>query len=177
MAEGEEWLTVGKIVGVQGLQGELRVNPASDFPERFTTPGPRWLRSRKGGEPTEIQLRKGRQLPGKSLFVVRFDGVTNRSGAEALVGQELLVPADDRPELEEGEFHLLDLIGLEARLSPEGAVVGTVSDLISGGNDLLELTTADGRKLMIPFVEAIVPDVHLEEGWLLLTPPPGLLEL
>ena len=177
MAEAEEWLTVGKIVGVQGLQGELRVNPASDFPERFTTPGPRWLRSRKGGEPTEIKLRKGRQLPGKSLFVVRFDGVNNRSGAEALVGQELLVPADDRPELEEGEFHLLDLIGLEARLSPEGAVVGTVSDLISGGNDLLELTTADGRKLMIPFVEAIVPDVHLEEGWLLLTPPPGLLEL
>lgn len=177
MAEAEEWLTVGKIVGAQGLQGELRVNPASDFPERFTTPGPRWLRSRKGGEPKEIQLRKGRQLPGKSLFVVRFDGVNNRSGAEALVGQELLVPADDRPELEEGEFHLLDLIGLEARLSPEGAVVGTVSDLISGGNDLLELTTADGRKLMIPFVEAIVPDVHLEEGWLLLTPPPGLLEL
>ena len=176
MAEGEEWLTVGKIVGAQGLQGELRVNPASDFPERFTTPGPRWLKS-KGGEPKEIQLRKGRQLPGKSLFVVRFDGVNNRSGAEALVGQELLVPADDRPELEEGEFHLLDLIGLEARLSPEGAVVGTVSDLISGGNDLLELTTADGRKLMIPFVEAIVPDVHLEEGWLLLTPPPGLLEL
>ena len=177
MAEGEEWLTVGKIVGVQGLQGELRVNPASDFPERFTTPGPRWLRSRKGGEPTEIQLKKGRQLPGKSLFVVRFDGVNNRSGAEALVGQELLVPAGDRPELEEGEFHLLDLIGLEARLSPEGPVVGTVSDLISGGNDLLELTTADGRKLMIPFVEAIVPDVHLEEGWLLLTPPPGLLDL
>ena len=177
MAEGEEWLTVGKIVGVQGLQGELRVNPASDFPERFTTPGPRWLRSRKGGEPTEVKLRKGRQLPGKSLFVVRFDGVNNRSGAEALVGQELLVPADDRPELEEGEFHLLDLIGLEARLSSEGPVVGTVSDLISGGNDLLELTTADGRKLMIPFVEAIVPDVHLEEGWLLLTPPPGLLEL
>ena len=41
----EEWLIVGKIVGVQGLQGELRVNPASDFPERFTVPGPRWVRS------------------------------------------------------------------------------------------------------------------------------------
>ena len=39
MAESNDWLSVGKIVGVQGLQGELRVNPASDFPERFTTPG------------------------------------------------------------------------------------------------------------------------------------------
>ena len=177
MAESDDWLSVGKIVGVQGLQGELRVNPSSDFPERFTAPGPRWLRSRQGGEPTEIQLKKGRQLPGKSLFVVRFEGINNRGAAEALIGQELLVSADDRPELEEGEFHLLDLVGLDARLSADGPSIGTVTNLISGGNDLLELNTTDGRKLLIPFVEAIVPEVHLNEGWLLITPPPGLLEL
>ena len=177
MEEIKDWLIVGKIVGVQGLQGELRVNPASDFPERFTAPGPRWLRSRKGGDPTEIQLKKGRQLPGKSLFVVRLEGIDNRSTAEALVGQDLLVPADNRPALAEGEFHLLDLVGLQARLTAGGPDLGTVSDLISGGNDLLEITTTDGRKLLIPFVEAIVPEVKLEEGWLLLTPPPGLLEL
>ena len=177
MAESDDWLSVGKIVGVQGLQGELRVKPASDFPERFTTPGPRLLRRDKDSEPTEIQLKKGRQLPGKSLFVVRFEGIDNRSAAEALVGQELLVSADDRPELAEGEFHLLDLVGLEARLKADGPAIGTVSDLISGGNDLLEITTAEGRKLLIPFVEAIVPEVQLEEGWLMLTPPPGLLEL
>jgi 16S rRNA processing protein RimM len=177
MAEIDDWLSVGKIVGVQGLQGELRVNPASDFPERFTAPGPRWLRSSKGGEPTEIQLIKGRQLPGKSLFVVRIEGINHRSAAEALVGQELLVLADDRPELAEGEFHLLDLVGLEARLKTDGPAIGTVSDLISGGNDLLEITTPEGRKLLIPFVEAIVPEVQLEDGWLLLTPPPGLLDL
>ena len=177
MAESNEWLSVGKIVGVQGLQGELRVNPASDFPERFTAPGPRWLRSRKGVEPAEIQLKKGRQLPGKSRFVVRLEGIDSRSAAETLVGHELLVSADDRPELDEGEFHLLDLLGLEARLAADGPAVGTVSDLISGGNDLLEITTSEGRKLLIPFVEAIVPEVQLEDGWLLLTPPPGLLEL
>ena len=177
MAESDDWLSVGKIVGGQGLQGELRVNPASDFPERFTAPGPRWLRSRKGGEPTEIQLKKGRQLPGKSLFVVRLEGIDNRSAAQALVGQELLVAGDDRPELAEGEFHLLDLVGLEARLTADGPAIGTVTDLISGGNDLLEIKTADGRKLLIPFVEAIVPEVQLKDGWLLITPPPGLLEL
>ena len=52
-----------------------------------------------------------------------------------------------------------------------------MTDLISGGNDLLEITRPDGRKLLVPFVEAIVPDVHLQDGWILLTPPPGLLEL
>ena len=109
--------------------------------------------------------------------MVRLEGIDSRSAAETLVGHELLVSADDRPELDEGEFHLLDLLGLEARLAVDGHAVGTVSDLISGGNDLLEITTSEGRKLLIPFVEAIVPEVHLEGGWLLLTPPPGLLEL
>ena len=172
----EDWLPVGKVVAVQGLKGELRINPASEFPERFTEPGSRWLKAR-GKAPREIELKSGRQLPGKSVFVVRFAGIDSREAAEALVGQTLMVPADDRPELEEGEFHLLDLVGLEARLSADGEAIGTVSDLISGGNELLEIQTPDGRTLMVPFVEAIVPEVHLEQGWLLLTPPPGLLEL
>ena len=177
MAERDDWLMVGKLVGAQGLRGELKVNPASDFPERFTKPGPRWLRSRQGESPTEIRLNSGRQLPGRSLFVVRVDGVNDRTAAEALVGKELLVQGDDRPELEDGEFHLLDLVGLEARLAEGGEIVGTVRDLISGGNDLLEIKRPDGKILLIPFVEAIVPEVHLNEGWLLLTPPPGLLDL
>ena len=172
----EGWLAVGTVVAAQGLNGELRVNPASDFPERFTKPGPRWLRH-KDATPQEMMLTSGRQLPGRSLFIVRFKGIDSRSAAEALVGQKLLVSSTDRPELEEGEFHLLDLVGLEARLQNPSEVVGTVSDLISGGNDLLEITRLDGRKLLIPFVDAIVPEVCLEEGWLLLTPPPGLLEL
>ena len=177
MAESEDWLPVGKIVGAQGLKGELKVNPASDFPERFTAPGPRWVRSMQTSEPMRVQLQRGRQLPGRSLFIIRFEGVNDRKAAEALVGHELLVAADDRPDLKDGEFHLLDLVGLEARLAADAAPIGKVIDLISGGNDLLELRTADGRHLLIPFVAAIVPEVHLMEGWLLLTPPPGLLDL
>ena len=99
MTDSADWLMVGKVVGAQGLQGELRINPASDFPERFTVPGSRWLRGRKDGEPTEIQLKKGRQLPGRSLFIVRLEGVNSRDAVA--LGSELLVPASDRPELDE----------------------------------------------------------------------------
>ena len=177
MDDSDEWLTVGRVVGVQGLKGDLRINPSSDFPERFTRKGPRWLQAGPGRPHQEVVLVRGRQLPGKSLFVVHFEGVDDRAAAEALVGRELLVPADDRPDLEEGEFHLLDLVDLEARLEPQGAAIGRVTDLISGGNDLLELQLSDGRRVLVPFVEAIVPRVVTEEGWLLLTPPPGLLDL
>jgi 16S rRNA processing protein RimM len=175
----QELLVVGRLVAAQGLQGELRLLPLSDFPERFTRPGPRWLR--RGGQPARcVELRSGRRLPGKELFVIRLAGIDDRTAAEALVGQELLVDASDRPELAPGEFHLLDLVGLEVRLLDSGAVIGRVQDLIHAGNDLLEVglgPEGGGRRILIPFVTAIVPEVHLQEGWVGLTPPAGLLEL
>jgi 16S rRNA processing protein RimM len=192
MAEEQELLVVGRVVAAQGLRGELRVNPLSDFPERFTRPGRRWLRPAQGrrGEAAEasaVELLSGRQLPGKELFVIRLEGVNDRSSAEALVGQELLVPAADRPKLARGEFHLMDLVGLEVRLlegsdaetmAQTGRCIGTVKDLIHAGNDLLEVElTSGGAPLWIPFVRAIVPEVKLEAGWIGITPPPGLLEL
>ena len=183
MEQQPELLVVGKIVAAQGLRGELRVNPLSDFPERFTQAGPRWLRApaQKRGpapEPREIQLLSGRRLPGKELFVIRIEDIHDRSSAEACVGQELLVPSDQRPKLSKGEFHLLDLVGLEVRLLETGTPIGQVQDLLHAGNDLLEVQL-DGKKqpLWIPFVESIVPRVELEEGWIGITPPPGLLEL
>ena len=172
----DEFLVVGQVVAAQGLKGEVRILPASDFPQRFTEPGTRWLR-RRGQDEREVQLLSGRQLPGKELFVVRFEGINDRTAAEGLVHQELLVAADDLPELEEGEFHFLDLQGLNVRLRDEADPIGVVVDLHHGGNDLLEIELKEGgRRCLVPFVEAIVPQVELEQGWLLLTPPKGLLD-
>lgn len=177
LAEPPELLEVGRLVAAQGLQGEVRVLPMSDFPERFTRPGPRWLRSRTG-EIRPVRLLAGRPLPGKELFVLRLEGIGDRTAAEGLVGHELMVDAADRPPLEPGEFHLLDLVGLEVRLLPEGTLIGRVTDLIHAGNDLLEIAlSAEARRVLIPFVAPIVPEVHPDQGWIGLTPPPGLLEL
>jgi len=175
----DELMVVGKIVAAQGLKGELRILPLSDFPERFTRAGQRWLQRREEA-PRLVDLRGGRQLPGKGLFVVRVADVDSREAAEALVGEQLLVRASDRPKLARGEFHLLDLVGTEVRLLETGEVIGRVCDLIHAGNDLLEVeqdSPSGARRILIPFVKAIVPEVHLSEGWVGITPPPGLLEL
>ncbi len=176
MINDSPWITVGKLVAPQGLDGDIRVNPSSDFPERFTKAGNRWIQKNKE-EPSKIRLLRGRQVPGKSIYVVTFEGITNRTSAKSLVGNNLLVPASNRPQLAKGEYHLLDLIGLEAKLNADGPAIGKVIDLTHGGNDLLEIELLEGRKVLIPFVKAIVPDIQLKEGWILLNPPPGLLEL
>ena len=170
------WLTVGEIVAPHGLRGEVRVNPSSDFPERFLKSGQRWLQD-KDEEPQKIELLSGRQIPGKSIYVVSFLGIDNRTSAELLVGKKVLVHSTQRPKLEEGEFHLLDLLGLKVKLQPEEREIGKIINLINAGNDLLEIELNSGKKVLVPFVTQIVPTINLKEGWAIISPPPGLFNL
>lgn len=183
-----DWIEIGRIVAPQGVRGEVRIYPSSDFPERFLEPGPRWLKRPQGKTLEPITLVRGRSLDGKGLYVAKLEGIDDRSQAETLRGCALLVPAEDRPDLDEGEFYAADLMGLRVILQATGAEVGLVTDLYEAGNDLLEVTLhpsepesqvqdkSKPRKVLVPFVEAIVPVVDLAQGCLYLTPPQGLLE-
>jgi 16S rRNA processing protein RimM len=179
------WLEIGTIVAPQGLHGEVRVYPDSDFPERFEVPGRRWLLGSEEAEPQVVELLSGRYVEGKNLYVIKLAGVDNRNQAEELRGCKLLVPESDRPQLGEDEYHVLDLIGLQVFMQESGELVGTVVDVISAGNDLLEVklnqqqTTNNKQQktVLIPFVKAIAPVVDLEAGRIEITPPPGLLEI
>ncbi len=208
------WLEVGKVVAPQGLNGDVRVYPDSDFPERFEQPGPRWLRFPEQQEPQAIELLRGRYLSGKGLYVLKFAGIESREQAEALRGCGLLVRASDRPVLEAGEFYLPDLIGLAVFDQQTQSVVGTVVDTFRAGHDLLSVkllpsqrakaeaeivkepktpekagkmrrrrqrktrsNTSKQDTILIPFVEAIVPVVDLEQQRIEIDPPPGLLDV
>ena len=176
MTEKNKWMSIGEIVSPQGLKGDIRIKPSSDFPERFTKPGKRWIQ--KTDElPTEIELKKGTLIPGKSIYVLSIEGVSNRSSAEEMIGWKLVIPVDSRPMLSKDEYHYFDLIGLEARRGPKKTLIGHVTDLIKGGNDLLEIELIEGKKVLVPFVKEIVPEIEIKEKWLLVNPPPGLLEL
>ena len=177
----EGWLEIGKIVSAQGLKGEVRVYPDSDFPERFEQPGTRWLLPVGATEPQAIELVKGRYLHGKGLYVIQLAGISDRNQAEALKGCKLLVPESDRPQLEEGEFHVIDLIGLEVFDQVTQTLLGTVTDVIPAGNDLLEVKLSEPKNpkqptVLVPFVNEIVPVVDLVARKVEITPPPGLIE-
>ncbi|GAB4224562.1 MAG: ribosome maturation factor RimM [Stanieria sp.] len=204
---GNDWLEIGTIVAPQGLKGELRVYPSSDFPERFLEPGIRWLQEPETGKIEEIELVRGRYLAGKNLYIITIDGVEDRDTAEALKGAKILVEQDDLPELAEDEYHVSELIGLEVYHQETSEKIGVVTNLFTAGNDLLEvrleqqpvqtekpihdlsqISRRTKRKqfrpkpnkpvtILIPFVKEIVPIVDLETGRIEINPPTGLLEI
>ncbi|NET01976.1 MAG: ribosome maturation factor RimM [Sphaerospermopsis sp. SIO1G2] len=180
----DDWMEIGKIVAPQGLSGEVRVYSHTDFPERFEEAGTRWILRPGESEPQAIELLKGRYLEGKNLYVIKLAGVSDRNAAENLRNCQLFVPISDRLELEEGEFHVMDLLGLPVFMQETGQLIGTVVDLMSTGHDLLKVkfdpsfTENQAEKtILIPFVMEIVPIVDLENQRIEITPPPGLLSL
>ncbi|MBE9135915.1 ribosome maturation factor RimM [Nodosilinea sp. LEGE 07088] len=185
LSTGDGWVEIGRIVAPQGIKGEVRVYPSSDFPERFLAPGDRWLQRPRSQTPELVELVRGRHIDGKGLYVLQIAGVESRDQAEALRDAVLLVPEGDRPSLDDDEFYVADLMGLRVIVQATGAEIGTVTDLFAAGNDLLEVTyyspkaeksePAKTRTVLVPFVPAIVPVVNLAEGYLEIDPPAGLL--
>lgn len=182
----EDWVEIGRIVAPQGVKGEVRVYPSSDFPERFLEPGERWLKRPRSPTPETVELVRGRHIDGKGLYVLQIRGIDSRDAADALRDAVLLVPAGDRPQLDPDEFYVADLVGLRVVVQATGEDIGTVTDIFAAGNDLLEVTYYPSkgenlapikpRKVLVPFVRAIVPVVNLAEKYLEIDPPAGLLE-
>ncbi|TVQ44572.1 MAG: ribosome maturation factor RimM [Gloeocapsa sp. DLM2.Bin57] len=174
----DQWLEIGEIVAPQGLKGELRVKNSSDFPERFTQLGKRWLQRPQESVPEVVELVSSYPIPGKNIYVVKLAQVSDRTAAENLKGAKLLVDKSDRPELGVDEYHVPDLINLSVYHQIDGTKIGIVTAVLFLGNDLLEVTL-EGKenKVLIPFVKEIVPVVDLETQRIEINPPVGLLEL
>ncbi|KAI7738927.1 hypothetical protein M8C21_031813 [Ambrosia artemisiifolia] len=190
-----QYVEIGYISSVHGLQGEVRVKPSTDFPElRFSEPGKRWLKQQLLGREIiqEVELLEGRGHHGQKSWIVKFSNVDKVEQAQQLVGSTILVLDEDRPELEEGDFYARDLAGMRVMLKETGEPVGTVVNVFDvGGNDLLQVKLdsslekidkngnlkSEAPLVWIPFVEAIVPHVDLNAREMIITPPKGLLEL
>jgi len=190
MMAAEELIEIGTIVSAHGIKGEVKVYTDSDFPERFETPGKRLIKRPDRNTLDSLTIQRGYYLPGKKLYVVRFEEITDRDQAEALRKSKLFVEKRDRPQLEENEYHVDDLINLIVINQETNEKMGQVLDIYPAGNDLLvvELETdflaqylpkqsPEKRKVLIPFVTDIVPVVDLATGKLEVVLPAGLLEL
>ena len=154
-----------------GLRGEVTVQVHTDDPQARFVPGAVF-----GTEPRErgpLTLSSVRVHQG--TYLLGFEGHGDRDAAEALRGTRLLVDDEDEPDDE--AWREEDLLGF-AVLLVDGTPLGTVSALhVREVQDLIEVRTTQGRTVLVPFVEELVPEVDEERGTLVVDPPPGLLEL
>ncbi|MEU7917124.1 ribosome maturation factor RimM [Micromonospora zamorensis] len=126
--------------------------------------------------PAELTIEEARFHQGRVL--IAFAGIPDRNTAEALRGTLLVVDsADVTPPDDPEEFHDHQLVGL-AVVTPTGERLGEVARIDHApSSDLLVLRRPEGRTALIPFVRAIVPEVDLAGGRVIVDPPAGLLDL
>ncbi|GAA4937722.1 16S rRNA processing protein RimM [Actinomycetospora succinea] len=174
-APSDDQRVVGRVVKAHGLRGELVVEPRTDNVEARFAPGTVLLvRGSRLSQVTSVTVVAARRHGDRLLVTV--EEVGDRDGAEALRTAELtaaaLAEAPDDPD----EFHDHQLEGLTAVLT-DGTAVGTVTAVLHGvGGELLSVDRVEGGELLVPFVAAIVPEVDVAGGRLVLDPPEGLLD-
>lgn len=171
--EPAEFVAVGRIGPARGVRGALFVEPWTDAPEDRFAVGQVLRTDPPSAGPLTVESSSN--ASGK--LVIQFAGVGDRPTAEALRGVQLVVPAGQRPPLEDpDDFYDTDLIGLAAQ-TVDGTDLGPVTDVVHAGGASYLVVRLDGQERLIPFVAAIVPTVDLEGGLVVVDPPDGLFEL
>jgi 16S rRNA processing protein RimM len=177
-------LVVGQIGRPHGIRGEVTVLVRTDDPDLRFEPG-----SVLATEPASrgpLTVEAARWHSGRLLAA--FEGYADREQAEELRGTLLVVDSADVGPAGPEEFRDHELIGLDV-LTRSGEPVGVVTDVLHHGQDLLVVgpardqpaarrpSAAGAGEILVPFVAAIVPEVDVGAGRLVIDPPPGLLEL
>ena len=156
---GFQRIALAAVAGAHGVKGEVRLKLFADSAESLTRHETLFV---GGIERRLLAIREG----GKTA-VARFEGIFDRSAAEALRGQLIEVERTALPPLDEGEYYHSDLIGLPC-VDRDGQPVGTVAAVENfGAGDLLEVERADGRRSLIPFRDGIA---DLADGQITLDP-------
>jgi len=166
-------LSLGYITQPHGLHGEFRVHLHNAKSEALYDNETFYLQL-----PEEKTLR---QFEVRSVhkhskgYLVKIKDCRYRDQAESLKRAEIFVLEEELPALEEDEYYFFELEGLPV-FSPEGDALGHVDHVLPNPGNPLMVVAYQERQVMIPIVEALVPEIDLEEGKIIVRPIPGLFD-
>jgi 16S rRNA processing protein RimM len=169
-------VVVGRVGKPHGLRGEVTVEVRTDEPDRRFAAGTTVRAERpRGPSAPWPALTVVATRWHQSTLLVRFAEVGDRTAAESARGLLLhaSVPADEAPQ-DPDEFYDHQLVGLVAD-DLDGRRLGEVTAVLHGAQDLLQISTPDGRDALVPFVTALVPEVDLAGGRVVVADRPGLV--
>lgn len=165
-------LQVARIGKPHGIRGEVTVQVLTDAPEDRFVPGTEFVVEPASAGPLTVDSARW----NKDILLLGFAGIETRNQAETLRGAKLFIETEELDEDDDEGWYEHELVGLEARVGSQ--VVGKVAALHTMPvQDLLVIEGADGKEILVPFVEQIVPEVNVAGGYVLLTPPDGLFDI
>lgn len=164
-----EKIKIGKIVNTVGLKGEVKVYNYSDSIEIYETIESIYVEDRL----TVIENVRAQ----KNMVILKLEGADDRNAAEALRGKELYITEDDLPELPEGQYYVRDLIGMSVT-EEDGNLLGHVTDVLQNtAQDIFEVESENGKKLLIPKVDQFVLNIDAEKREITVRLIEGMLDL
>lgn len=164
---------VGVLTKPQGLKGEIRVHYYADSLDCLQ--GDVFLQAGHA-PPRAVRVRSCRWHQGSPVLLL--EGISDRTAAEALRGQRVLVSHASLPPLDDEELYLNDLLGLTVIVEGAAAPLGILENVMfQAEQETWIIVTPDGREVFLPAVPAFVADINLDAERITITPPEGLLEL
>jgi 16S rRNA processing protein RimM len=160
------YIAVGHVLGPWGLHGDLKVEPLTDFPERFATGRSVCL------DGTAYAIERCRWQRGRA--VLKLAGIDSVTAAEALHHRLLEVPEEELRPLGEGEYYHFQILGLEVRTT-SGEVLGRVEQIISTGSNDVFVVRGQRGEVLIPAVDDVVKSVDPASGRIEVEAVEGLL--
>ncbi len=164
------YLEMGKITNTHGVRGEIRAQSWGDFSDDLVDFDYFYVGSEK--KKLEVEYSK----PHKELVIIKFVGVDTCEKGEALKNATLYMAKDEIEELDDGNYYIVDIIGITAFLE-DGTTLGIVKDIIkTGANDVFVIECEGKKEVLIPFIESCVKEVDIKNKKCVITPLEGLLE-
>ena len=164
-------MLIGRVVKSHGVRGEVAVELLADESEDHNVVG-EVLTGRQTGK--EIQLTVKTVRPHQRRLLVSFEEVPDRTLADSLRGMKFFAEPLEREE-DSDEYYNHELIGL--KVHHDGNEVGEVTGVMDAPNRKILEIDYKGKEVLVPFVMEFVPVIDLDEGYLEITPPEGLLDV
>ena len=152
------FLVIGQVVKPHGLRGEVVVDAHTDTPERFN-----WLETVYVGRTNPFEVVVEGVRFHKSRVLLKMAGYDSRQDAEILRSKWLLIPEEEAIPLEDGEYYLHQIIGVDV-YSEDGAHLGQVADLLETKANNVFIIEGPLGELLLPDIDDVVKEVDLEQG-------------
>ena len=154
----EDLLKVGVITTTHGVRGEVKVYPTTDA-DRFMDL--EYVLLDTGREKRKLEIENVKYF--KNLVILKFRGIDNINDIEMYKQRELWVPREEAQELDEDEYYIADLIGMEVVLE-DGSRFGTLKDVMeTGANDVYVVEDTKGAEVLLPAIKECILDREWDE--------------